>query len=61
MWNQAFGRIRQTAVDEGFDQNWINITQNNNIVQFTVHSNDYAILFDYSQVNLEVYLQPVAI
>jgi hypothetical protein len=61
MWNQAFGRIRQTAVDEGFDQNWINITQNNNTVQFTVHSNDYAILFDYSQVNLEVYLQPVAI
>jgi len=61
MWNQAFGRIRQTAVDEGFDQNWINITQNNNTVQFTVHSNDYAILFDYSQVNLKVYLQPVAI
>jgi len=61
MWNQTFGWIRQKAIKEGVDSNWIQNTQNNNIVQFTVHSNDYSILFDYSRVNLTVYLQPVAL
>jgi len=61
MWNQTFRWIQQSAVDEGFDPNWIDIHQNDNIVQFTVHSNDYSILFDYSRVNLTVYLQPVAL
>ena len=61
MWNQTFAGIKSTAGG----QSWIINTQNGNLATLTIDpipsSPDYDIILDYSQVNMSVELQPVAI
>lgn len=61
MWNQTFAGIKSTAGGH----NWIVNTQNGNLATLTIDpipsSPDYDIILDYSQVNMSVELQPVAI
>ena len=61
MWNRTFASIKSTAGG----QSWIVNTQNGNLATLTIDpfpaSPDYNIILDYSQVNLSVELQPIAI
>ncbi len=61
MWNQTFARIKSTAGGH----NWIFNAQNGNLATLTIDpipsSPEYDIILDYSQVNISVELQPVAI
>ena len=61
MWNQTFAGIKSTAGG----QSWIINTQNGNLATLTIDpipsSPDYDIILDYSQVNMSVELQSVAI
>ena len=61
MWNQTFANIKNTAGG----QSWIVNTQNGNLATLAIDpipsSPNYDIILDYSQVNMSVELQPVAL